>query len=174
MFDTIDQMRHYIRTAAGDSTTFYPSDIYSVRLHGILQGNGAGPFIWALVSTPILDRMRDKGHGVTLTHQESGTTFQVAAFSFVDNADFPQALKVPTQPALEAQQNLNEWTDSSTVQEGMSPVRKAVGMLFFILGIMILGILLPYPMHLVTFIRLYITAPAKSFKDLNVGKRLRH
>ena len=33
------------------------------QMHGIGQGNGAGPAIWAVLSTPILNMLRKQGFG---------------------------------------------------------------------------------------------------------------
>ena len=49
MFGTIQQLRHVIHTAYGDSL------ISSKPIQGLGQGNGAGPAIWAIVSSPILN-----------------------------------------------------------------------------------------------------------------------
>jgi Reverse transcriptase (RNA-dependent DNA polymerase) len=53
MFRTITKMRRCIRTSYGDSNVFYSKENF--KFHGILQGNGAGPAIWVMISTPMLD-----------------------------------------------------------------------------------------------------------------------
>jgi hypothetical protein len=112
MFTTLDEMRHYIRTAAGDSDQYYSKSTHNKKLHGILQGNGAGPMIWAMVSTPILERMRKLGFGVPIIHPLTNAAFQVTAFSFVDDSDFPQLLSNSFSPEVDSQKNFNEWLDS--------------------------------------------------------------
>jgi Reverse transcriptase (RNA-dependent DNA polymerase) len=59
MFDTISKMKRCIRTAFGDSLITYQET--TQKFHGILQGNGAGPTIWIMISSPMLDRLRQKG-----------------------------------------------------------------------------------------------------------------
>jgi hypothetical protein len=62
LFNTLQEMWHQVRTVHGDSKTTYGGrDI--IPMHGICQGNGAGPPIWAVVSTPILDMLRTVGLG---------------------------------------------------------------------------------------------------------------
>ena len=76
MFTTLQEMKHHIRTIFGDSTTIFDSteDLHAVPLNqeitqtraeeviqGIGQGNGAGPQIWAVVSSPILEMLRTAG-----------------------------------------------------------------------------------------------------------------
>ncbi len=55
MFTTLQNLQHHVQTFYGDSTVWVGMDIWAVPVLGIRQGNGAGPQIWAVVSTPILD-----------------------------------------------------------------------------------------------------------------------
>ena len=54
MFNTLHNLRQYIRTPAGDSTISFDGSHTDVPMQGVGQGNGAGPTIWAVVSTPAL------------------------------------------------------------------------------------------------------------------------
>ena len=88
MLDTLQQMRHYIRTAYGDSVEYFDSDDGTgIPIHGTGQGNGASPAIWALVSTPIFDAMRRRGYGVFLNTPGSQKQLQFVGYSFVDDCD---------------------------------------------------------------------------------------
>ena len=58
MLGTIQQLKHYIRTAYGVSELFFDAKDKENPVNGILQGNGAGLATWALVSTPIFDSLR--------------------------------------------------------------------------------------------------------------------
>ena len=65
MIITIQKMNHYIRTAFGESeTTMKNDDENTTPFQGILQGNGSGPTLWLAVSTPLIEMMRNNGHGV--------------------------------------------------------------------------------------------------------------
>jgi Reverse transcriptase (RNA-dependent DNA polymerase) len=59
MFKTISKMKRHIRTSFGDSDIKYQQT--DKRFHGILQGNGAGPTIWVMISSPMLNRLKDEG-----------------------------------------------------------------------------------------------------------------
>ena len=85
----IQRLRHFIRTAYGDSTTSFSAAGHEVPVQGIGQGNGAGPAIWAVVSTPIFNAMRQRGYGLFLKSPTSGNTFVFVgyAFAFVDDTD---------------------------------------------------------------------------------------
>jgi len=58
MFSTLQQLRQYIRTSAGDSDTYYDGSHTNIPMQGVGQDNGASPAIWAVVSTPILKLLR--------------------------------------------------------------------------------------------------------------------
>jgi hypothetical protein len=63
MFSTIQNLNHHIRTIFGDSTILFGGNLWVVPVQGVGQGNGAGPQIWAVVSTPVLKMRRAEGHG---------------------------------------------------------------------------------------------------------------
>ena len=63
MFTTIQNLEHKIRTVFGDSTIGFTGALWAVPIQGVGQGNGAGPQIWAAVSTPVLNMLRAEGHG---------------------------------------------------------------------------------------------------------------
>ena len=87
MLRPIKNLLHRIRTAYGDSAMTYGGYDWERDPSGICQGNGAGPAIWALVSSPLLKMLRDAGFGAKL-HAAIGSTFaHLAGFAFVDDAD---------------------------------------------------------------------------------------
>ena len=112
MLEPIRRLTHKIRTAYGDSEIEYGGDNWKRDPSGICQGNGAGPAIWALVSSPLLSMLRDAGFGAKL-HSAIGDTFlHLSGFAFVDDADTIQAgeLGEDTPSILQkAQQQLNLW-----------------------------------------------------------------
>jgi hypothetical protein len=55
LFTTRQDAEHKVRTAHGDSSLSYGGNNWVVPMHGIGQGNGVGPAIWAVVSTPTLN-----------------------------------------------------------------------------------------------------------------------
>jgi len=60
LFTTLQEAIHKVRTGFGDSKEYYGGKVWLVPIHGIGQGNGAGPAIWAVVSTPLLNVLREK------------------------------------------------------------------------------------------------------------------
>jgi len=66
LFTTLQEGIHRVCTGYGDSTSFYGGRALLIPIHGIYQGNGACPAIWAVLSSPLLDIMRTKGFGLLL------------------------------------------------------------------------------------------------------------
>ena len=87
MFGTIQQFELFIRTLFGDSDTGFMCSDMELPIQSILQGNGAGPHIWAAVSSAILKAMRDKGIGAKFTYAIDGSSLTIASFMFVDDHD---------------------------------------------------------------------------------------
>ena len=69
MFDTIQKLKHQVRTAFGDSEETFGGELWRdlEPLMGVGQGNGAGPAIWALISTTFFDTVRENGFGAILS-----------------------------------------------------------------------------------------------------------
>jgi hypothetical protein len=65
MFRTIEDLEHFVRTIYGDSEISFGGSGWIYPCQGVGQGNGAGPPIWAFVSTPLFDKLRAEGHGAS-------------------------------------------------------------------------------------------------------------
>jgi Reverse transcriptase (RNA-dependent DNA polymerase) len=110
LFTTIDQMSHFIRTSYGDSESCYRRE--DIRFHGVLQGNGAGPAIWATVSSPLLDRLSDSEFGVQITSPATGQLMRIPAFAFVDDTDLIQDTTNSSHVNTRPQEVLELWEES--------------------------------------------------------------
>ena len=88
MFTTLQDLEHTIRTAFGDSDTSYGGDTWVVPMQGIYQGNGAGPIIWAVISSPLLQIMKEEGFGTAFKTTISGGHIHLVGYAFVDDTDF--------------------------------------------------------------------------------------
>jgi hypothetical protein len=87
MFSTIQNLNHYIRTIFGNSTILFGGDLWVVLVQRVGQGNGAGPLIWALVSTPVLNMLQAEDHGAFFKAALSGDVLSFVGYSFVDDTD---------------------------------------------------------------------------------------
>ena len=56
-------MKHAIKTSYGVSALTLDGDRVLVPYQGVLQGNGARPTTWVIISTPLLNMLRTAGHG---------------------------------------------------------------------------------------------------------------
>ena len=90
MFEPLQYLEHRIRCAFGDSRDTYGSDRRERPMQGLYQGNGAGPVIWAAVSSPILQILRDRGFGTKFVSSLSNQRTQIVGFAFVDDTDLIQ------------------------------------------------------------------------------------
>jgi hypothetical protein len=88
MFHTLQSLKHYVRTACGMSSKFFNAkDIHPVAIQGIGQGNGAGPQVWAAISSVLLDVLRKKNLGAQFRTPISQTSIQLVGYAYVDDTD---------------------------------------------------------------------------------------
>ncbi len=57
LFTNLQDAVYYVHTGYGDSSAFYGGNNWTTPMHGVGQGNGAGPAIWAVLSTPLLNML---------------------------------------------------------------------------------------------------------------------
>jgi hypothetical protein len=112
LFDTLQNATHQVRTAYGDSDFTYGGETWDKPMHGVGQGNGAGPAIWAVVSTPILNMLRSKGLGCEFISPFSSKVTKFVGYSFVDDTDLIVSMcdKYSSHQAmLDLQTSLDTW-----------------------------------------------------------------
>ena len=83
-----------LRTAFGDSEMTNRDAVWLVpfnkNLQGMLQGSPDGPCGWAIVSTAVLDALRDMGFGIAFKMAVTGDTVKLLGCMFVDDGTFGQ------------------------------------------------------------------------------------
>jgi hypothetical protein len=114
LFTTLQEAVHFVRTGYGDSKSSYGGPIWIVPIHGIGQGNGAGPAIWAVVSTPLLNILCQKGFGCSFNYPLSSDFFHFVGYAFVDDTDILQSSlrNCPQQALTLLQQAIDTWENS--------------------------------------------------------------
>ena len=132
MFSTIQGMRHHVRTAYGDSLSTFGGCSTDTAVHGIGQGNGAGPAIWAVVSSPMLDMMRDRGHGTIFWSALSSKETRFAGYAFVDDtADVCHTVRTITETGVETARALQDaidcWEGGIRATGGTIMPKKVIG-----------------------------------------------
>jgi hypothetical protein len=85
MFGTLQQMKHHVKIAYGTSQQSYRS--IHIPLRGVLQGNGAGPAIWLLISSPLINMLRTQGFGFQSSNILSDESYTFACYTYVDDTD---------------------------------------------------------------------------------------
>jgi len=85
LFSTVAKMRHYVRTALGDSSNSYSSG--GIPFQGVGQGNGMGPCIWAAVSSVLFDALRGSGFGAKVRSPISEIFLALIGGGLVDDLD---------------------------------------------------------------------------------------
>jgi hypothetical protein len=112
MFETLQNLRHHVRSQYGDSKLLYDAKQGDVPIQGLGQGNGAGPAIWALISTPVLNMLRTHGYGIKITSCISGDYLHFVGYCFVDDTDlveFPANPVSAQEVAVSMQQAVDAW-----------------------------------------------------------------
>jgi hypothetical protein len=69
----------------GDSKAVYIGNLWAVTYSVFGQGNGVGPEIWVVVSTPILKMMKDEGLGCMYKTSIKGKDLHFVGYSLVDD-----------------------------------------------------------------------------------------
>ena len=92
-------MKHHVQTSYGDSTKWFGGPEWMTPIHGMGQGNGAGPAIWAAVSTPVLNLMQQEGHGTFFHAALTNEEIRFVRYAFVDDTDLCETTQEPDTTA---------------------------------------------------------------------------
>jgi hypothetical protein len=87
----LQHLHHPVRTIYGDSATDYGDMLWAVPYSGIGQGNGAGPAIWEVVSTPVLKMMKDEEFVFMCKTSLQDKDLHFVGYSLVDDTDLIQS-----------------------------------------------------------------------------------
>jgi hypothetical protein len=91
VFTMMQNLYHTVSTIYGDSKSGYGGTLWSVPYSGDGKGNGAGPAIWVVVSTPVLKMMNDEGFGFMYKTSIKGKQLHFVGYIFVDDTDIIQS-----------------------------------------------------------------------------------
>jgi len=109
------QMEHRVRTVYGDLASYYGRHKWQDEgkfPHGNGQGNGDSPSLWAAINSPLLQILREMGHGVEFDSPITKKKMKLSAFGFVDDMDFVQTAREDEdeeQVWEKAQQGMTLW-----------------------------------------------------------------
>jgi hypothetical protein len=91
VFTTLHSLYHTVMTIYDDSKSGYGGTLWAVPYSGVRQGNGTGPAIWAVASSPVLKMMKYKGFGFMYKTSIEGKELHFVGYSFVDDTDIIQS-----------------------------------------------------------------------------------
>jgi hypothetical protein len=124
MLSTLQNTKHTIRTAYGDSTQSYGGSMWTTPMEGLAwgdkeegpmsgmgQGNGAAPASWAVISTPMLEIMKKRGHCTVFKALISGEELKIVGFAFVDDKDLLRASRPGERTFSEVAQEMQDGLD---------------------------------------------------------------
>jgi hypothetical protein len=113
MLLTIQHMKYHLRTAFGNSDTFFSSIEALLRYQGACQGNKGAPAIWLVVSVFLVMMLHRLGHVARIRSAMSLATLVVAGFLFVDDTDLITVAidknESPQQVTNRMQAAVNAW-----------------------------------------------------------------
>ena len=89
MIQTLLHTKHSLRTSYSDYDEVFDAALEEY-IHGIGQGNGAAPTLWAMISTVLLNILRSKKYGATISSASMSKKIKVVGFAFVDDKDIVQ------------------------------------------------------------------------------------
>ena len=117
-FSVIQDMKIFLHTGYGDSTTSF-SDASS-KFQGLLQGNGAAPAIWLLVSMFLILLMKSFVRTPHIQATFSGIIISLIALVFVDDTDLVYFSREEEAEAMitSAQHLAQMWADALRVTGG--------------------------------------------------------
>jgi hypothetical protein len=128
MFFILQNLEHTIRTAYGDSEDTYDSDLWVIPMQGVYQDNGAGPLVWAVVSSPLLDIMREEEFGTFFKMSLSVKVIRFVGYVFVYGTG-SQTFKDGSETGLEIleqmQAGVNLWKGIIDATGGALFVKKS-------------------------------------------------
>ena len=90
MFEPLPHLEHSIRCVFGMLKVTYGTELNSTPMQGVYQGNGAGPIIWAAISSPLLQVLKEDGYGTYFCTALSDKPIRIVGYAFVDDTDLIQ------------------------------------------------------------------------------------
>jgi hypothetical protein len=111
MHTAIQEMKFFLRTAFGDSKESVGARV-DLKTQGFMQGNGAAPAGWAVVSITIIHAHKKEGHGATFLCPITKFSHKVAGILYVDDTDITHLDLSRVETLEEAHASLQASLDS--------------------------------------------------------------
>lgn len=111
MHTAIQEMQFFLRTAFGDSKESVGARV-ELKTQGFMQGNGASPAGWAVVSIAIIQAHKEEGHGATFLCPVTKLSHKLAGILYMDDTDITHLDLSQVQTVSEAHASLQASLDS--------------------------------------------------------------
>ena len=113
LFRAIQSMKMFLRTSHGISTNYY-SDTDGQPFQGVVQGSGAAPALWLIISIFLVRYLYSKNLTTPICTPISRAVLPLAALIFVDDTDlyvFNSGSDTTEEVVMKGQQLLDAWHD---------------------------------------------------------------
>jgi hypothetical protein len=111
MLGAIKNMKFFLRTGFGDSTSFAGGGI-SIKTQGMCQRNGASPAGWAVISICILNVRGRRGHGAKFICPVTRLQKHLSAILYVDDTDIIHINLTRNKTVNKVHRHIQEIVDS--------------------------------------------------------------
>ena len=145
----LQESRHYIRTAIGDSTSYYGGR-QETPFQGSGQGNASSSPFWLIVSSAMIEMMKNENICATFTTSITLVTFLLVMVMYVDDNDiFVTSTHTDQLPDVirRSQQSLNTWRKTLQVTGGVVRPKNVAGSLLHLTGVEENIFIKPLPKH---------------------------
>jgi hypothetical protein len=113
MLKAIQEMQFFLWTALGDSDKAVGARI-NLKTQGYMQGNGAAPAGWAVVSITIIQAHKKEGHGATFLCPVTMRRHDICGILYVNNTDLIHLNMASEESPAEAhaalQASISSWS----------------------------------------------------------------
>ena len=126
LFRAIQSMKMFLRTSYGISQTAYSGE-EGRPFQGLVQGSGAAPALWMIISIFLVRYLYSKNVTTQLSTPISGIILPLVALMFVDDADlyvFNSGTDTTRDLVLKAQRLLDAWHNILTITGGSLKLSK--------------------------------------------------
>lgn len=129
MLNTLQNIEHRTKTVHGISEAKFggKEDGFKAAPQTLGQGNGAGPSVWAVVSSRMFQVLHKKGLASSLHCPISKDTLQLCGFAFVDDSDIiavSNSKVNPTDTLTKMQSVLDQWEQVAKTTGGAIEPKK--------------------------------------------------
>ena len=136
MFNTYQNIKFHIKTSHGTSKQYFggQENGFKAKPQGVGQGNGAGPPVWAVVSSRMFQILRKRNLVSTISRPISKEQLQLCGFAYVDDSDIiatSNNVNDPNATIMQMQQTLDTWEESAKVTGGALEPSKSFGFLVY-------------------------------------------